>query len=143
MPYAFDDPTTMASPPTTLPPSHESAANDRSVDAEQLLTLLGDEYTRAIIDALGTESLPAREIAARAGVSRPTVYRRLDRLEAAGVVEPTMTVDPDGHHRQAFEIVIDGLELSLGDTAASTSEPSDATGSSSSPITLSVRSESA
>ena len=135
MPRAFDDIPTMVTSPPTLSPSQESPSDDRSVDPEQLLTLLGDEYTRAIIDALGTESLPAREIASRTEISRPTVYRRLDRLEAAGVVEPTMTVDPDGHHRQAFEIVIDGLELSLGDTAAT---PTDTA----SPITLSVLSDS-
>ena len=135
MPRVFDTVSTMVTSPPTLSPSQESPPDDCSVDPEQLLTLLGDEYTRAIIDALGAESLPAREIASRTEISRPTVYRRLDRLEAAGVVEPTMTVDPDGHHRQAFEIVIDGLELSLGDTAAT---PTDTA----SPITLSVLSDS-
>jgi len=130
----------MVTSPPTLSPSQESPPDERSVDPEQLLTLLGDEYTRAIIDALGTESLPAREIASRTEISRPTVYRRLDRLEAAGVVEPTMTVDPDGHHRQAFEIVIDGLELSLGDTAATSASTTTDTAS---PITLSVLSDSA
>ena len=139
MPRAFDDIPTMVTSPPTLSPSQESPSDDRSVDPEQLLTLLGDEYTRAIIDALGTESLPAREIASRTEISRPTVYRRLDRLETAGVVEPTMTVDPDGHHRQAFEVVIDGLELSLGDTAA---QPATTTTDIASPITLSVLSDS-
>lgn len=139
MSRAFDNTTTMVTSPPTLPPSQESAADDRSVDTEQLLTLLGDEYSRAIIDALGTESLPAREIAARTDISRPTVYRRLDRLKDAGVVEPTMTVDPDGHHRQAFAVVIDGVELSLGDTAATPAASSTDTAS---PITLSVRSDS-
>ncbi|MFC7042138.1 ArsR/SmtB family transcription factor [Halonotius sp. GCM10025705] len=132
----------MVTSPPTLSPSQESPPDDRSVDPEQLLTLLGDEYTRAIIDALGTESLPAREIASRTDISRPTVYRRLDRLETAGVVEPTMTVDPDGHHRQAFEVVIDGLELSLGDTAAQPATATTDTASPASPITLSVLSDS-
>ena len=132
----------MATPPTTLPPSHDQRADEGSVDTEQLLRLLGDEYTRAVVDALGSESLPAREIAARADVSRPTVYRRLDRLETAGVVEPTMTVDPNGHHRQAFELTIDGIDIHLGDASASSGESRPAEGSPSSSITLSVRSES-
>lgn len=130
----------MATPPPTLPPSHDQSADEGSVDPKELLRLLGDEYTRAVVDALGTESLPAREIATRAGVSRPTVYRRLDRLEAAGVVEPTMTIDPDGHHRQAFRITIDGLDVHLGDAGVSSSESSAA--GMSSTITLSVRPES-
>jgi len=128
----------MVTSPSTLPPSQESAADDRSIDTEQLLTLLGDEYSRAIIDALGTDSLPAREIAARTDISRPTVYRRLDRLKDAGIVEPTMRVDPDGHHRQAFTVVIDELELSVGDTTTPAASSTDTT----SPITLSVRSDS-
>ena len=131
----------MESPPTSLPASHDRS-EEQSVDPEQLLSLLGDEYTRAILDALGTESLPAREIATRAGVSRPTVYRRLDRLEAAGVVEPTMTIDPDGHHRQAFRLTIDGFELNLGDQPDAPTESTDSTGSSAETITLSVRSNS-
>ena len=128
----------MVTSPSTLPPSQESTADDRSIDTEQLLTLLGDEYSRAIIDALGTDSLPAREIAARTDISRPTVYRRLDRLKDAGIVEPTMRVDPDGHHRQAFTVVIDELELSVGDTTTPAASSTDTT----SPITLSVRSDS-
>ena len=133
--------TTMGSPPTSLPESHERT-EEGSVDSEQLLSMLGDEYTRAILGALGTDALPAREIATQAGVSRPTVYRRLDRLEAAGVVEPTMTIDPDGHHRQAFRLTIDGVELSLGDHPAATAESTPATGSPGESITLSVRSDS-
>lgn len=132
----------METPPPSLSAAHEQASEKQPVDTEQLLSLLGDEYTRAIVDALGTESLPAREIATRADVSRPTVYRRLEQLEAAGVVEPTMRVDPDGHHRQGFQLTIDGFELSLGDQPDPPAESPDSTGSSGSPITLSVHADS-
>jgi Sugar-specific transcriptional regulator TrmB. len=132
----------METPPPSLSATHEETSDKQPVDTEQLLSLLGDEYTRAIFDALGTESLPAREIATRADVSRPTVYRRLEQLESAGVVEPTMRVDPDGHHRQAFQLTIDGFELSLGDQPDTPAESPDGTGSSGSPITLSVHADS-
>mgnify|MGYP002760613756 FL=1 len=134
----------MTTPPSTPPAAHHSAGDEQSVDPAEVLRLLGDEYTRAVVAALGTESLPAREIAARAGISRPTVYRRLDRLEAAGVVTPTMTVDHDGHHRQAFEVAIDGLDIRLDGESAAPLEGSEAStaGETAASLSLSVRSHS-
>lgn len=96
----------------------ESTVTDRSIDTDELLTLLGDDYTRDILATLGDESLPAREISDRADVSRPTVYRRLNRLEDAGVVETTMEIHLDGKHRKQFQIVLDEVAVSLvGDLA--------------------------
>jgi predicted transcriptional regulator len=102
------------SPPAQRPTettSRSSDAPDTTADADELLSLLGDEYTRKILTTLGDQSLPAREIVNRSGVSRPTVYRRLDRLEDAGLVETTMSLHPDGHHRKEFRIVVDTVEL--------------------------------
>ncbi|WP_276257941.1 ArsR/SmtB family transcription factor [Haloglomus litoreum] len=100
------------------PPFHRASETtgrisdpETAVDADELLSLLGDEYAREILSTLGDQSLPAREIVDRSSVSRPTVYRRLDRLEEAGLVETTMSLHPDGHHRKEFRIVVDAVEL--------------------------------
>jgi len=100
-----------------------SAPDEAAVEPSALLSLLGDDYTQAILSAMGDESLPAREIAARADVSRPTVYRRLNRLEAAGAVETVLTVDADGHHRQAFRVRLDELAVPLVDPSAAEATP--------------------
>jgi DNA-binding transcriptional ArsR family regulator len=107
-------------PPTTPPAATPGATTDErpDVEPESLLSLLGDEYTQAILSAMGDDSVPAREIADSADVSRPTVYRRLNRLEAAGAVETVMTVDGDGHHRQAFRVTLDELAVPLLDPEA-------------------------
>ena len=104
-------------PPTTPAAATAGAPPDdgRDVETESLLSLLGDEYTQAILSAMGDDSVPAREIADCADVSRPTVYRRLNRLEAAGAVETVMTVDGDGHHRQAFRVTLTELAVPLVD----------------------------
>jgi DNA-binding transcriptional ArsR family regulator len=106
--------------PTTPPAATPGATTDEhpDVETESLLSLLGDEYTQAILSAMGDDSVPAREIADCADVSRPTVYRRLNRLEAAGAVETVMTVDGDGHHRQAFRVTLDELAVPLLDPEA-------------------------
>jgi Fe2+ or Zn2+ uptake regulation protein len=44
-------------------------------------------------------------------MSRATVYRRLNRLESAGVIQSSMVVDPQGHHRKQFSVVVDRMQL--------------------------------
>ena len=82
-------------------------------DPDELLSLLGDEYTRQILSTLGEDALCARAIADRADISCPTVYRRLNGLVAAGVVETSMAIDRSGHHRKQFRIAVDDLEIRL------------------------------
>jgi len=96
-----------------------SNAADQSIDTEELLALLGDEYTRKILSTVGEESLPAREIANRSEISRATVYRRINRLEDVGVVEEVMSIHPEGQHRREFRIAHDRIELSLVDREVS------------------------
>ena len=83
------------------------------VDTEELLSLLSNDYARAIMAEISDEALPAREIARRLDISRATVYRRLDWLEEAGVLESTMSYEPNGNHRQQFRVTVDRLALSL------------------------------
>jgi DNA-binding transcriptional ArsR family regulator len=81
-----------------------------ALSAEDLLELVGDEYTREILVSVTGESLTGREIATATDTSRATVYRRLERLEEAGLVVSTQRLDPDGHHCKQFsapELVID------------------------------------
>jgi len=96
-----------------------SDAADQSVDTEELLALLGDEYTRKILATVGEDSLPAREIANQSEISRATVYRRINRLEDVGVVEECMSIHPEGQHRREFRIAHDRIELSLVDREVS------------------------
>jgi predicted transcriptional regulator len=42
------------------------------------------------------------------------VYRRLDTLESAGVVESSMSIHPDGHHRKEFRITVEQVRLTFG-----------------------------
>lgn len=85
----------------------------RETDAAALLSVLGDDYTRRVLAAMGTEPLPARRIADRAGVSRPTVYRRLNRLAEVGIVTAATTGQPDGQDRQTYRVVVDAIECAL------------------------------
>ena len=94
-----------------------AGATDRGIEEanqETILSLMSDEYARRILDALGTGSLSARELIDRMDASRATVYRRLDRLEEAGIVESSMEIHPEGHHRKQFQVTVDRVNLAFG-----------------------------
>lgn len=102
--------------PGAAPSSSHPALSDESrpsVNPEELLSLLSDEYGREVLKLISETALPAREIADRIDASRATVYRRLDRLKEAGVVETSMTVHSEGHHRQRFHASLDEASLSF------------------------------
>jgi AcrR family transcriptional regulator len=79
----------------------------------ELLALLDAEYTRAILAAAGQRARSARAIAEEVGASRATVYRRLDSLQEAGLVETGMQYDADGHHRAVFEATLETLSIDV------------------------------
>jgi predicted transcriptional regulator len=116
------------------PLTHHNAAADReshadatadSVCTETILDLLGDEYTRELLEALGEQPLIGRELQERTGMSRATVYRRLDELQDAGLVESTMRVRSGGHHCKQFRLVVDEIDFSLGEDGFAIDLPSE------------------
>jgi len=85
------------------------------VSPGELLELLGDEYTRRVLQAIAARSMSAREVAEHTGFSKVTAYRRLDRLEGAGLVESTTVLDPDGHHYAQYRPVFDRVSFRFAD----------------------------
>lgn len=112
----FGDDGVESSPAATSPTTTPTTAGE--IDAAALLSVLGDEYTRRVLAVLSAEPLPARRIADRADVSRPTVYRRLNRLTEVGVVETVTTDGLDGQDRQAYHVAVDAIACSLVDGSA-------------------------
>jgi len=100
-----------ATPETDHTPG--STSDESEVAVTEILELLGDEYVCDILRALEGGSMAARDIADACGMSRATVYRRLDRLTDAGLVSARMRVCRDGHHRQRFELVLDELRIAV------------------------------
>lgn len=115
----------------TADPRHAGTDPDRMDDAdaspETLIDLLSDEYARAFLEAIRTEAKSARELAEECGTSRSTVYRRLDRLQAAGLVVERLECEPKGHHRRTFTAAVETVGVELGDggfeTAIEAGEP--------------------
>nr|WP_084177421.1 helix-turn-helix domain-containing protein [Natrinema saccharevitans] len=86
-------------------------------DENEVLALLEDEYARAILAELTTEPMSASEICASCDMSSPTAYRRLERLEAAGLVTDQQVVDSDGNHFKRYVTTINCVGIAGADRA--------------------------
>ena len=82
--------------------SADDPDDDSAVDA--LLELLSDAYACRILCALDDGPLSADALVDRCAMSRPTVYRRLDRLTEVGLVEARQSVSSTGTHRREFRL---------------------------------------
>ncbi|MFO7834595.1 MAG: winged helix-turn-helix domain-containing protein [Halohasta sp.] len=90
-----------------------AADSTEAVDTETLLALLGDAYACRLLTALDEEPLSAADLVDRCEMSRPTVYRRLDRLTDAGLVETTRSLSASGHHQQEYRLAVESVQFSL------------------------------
>ncbi|MEA1932506.1 MAG: winged helix-turn-helix domain-containing protein [Euryarchaeota archaeon] len=112
-------PTTDAPSETESTPESGSGSEsaDRSVATatgiDELLALLSDEYACRILCALDDEPLSADDLVARCEMSRPTVYRRLEQLIDAGIVDAQPASSTDGHHKREFRRTLGGLSVRI------------------------------
>ncbi|KOX95194.1 ArsR family transcriptional regulator [Haloarcula rubripromontorii] len=86
-----------------------------AVGDDELLALLEDEYARAIIAELTTGPMSVSELCTACEMSDPTAYRRLDRLEDAGLVAERQAVDPDGHHYKRYVATVEDVSVTFAD----------------------------
>jgi predicted transcriptional regulator len=114
-------------PQRTSTHTQEWCLSTRSAEGvPERLRLLEDDHSREILTTLADGPRHARALADLCGVSRATVYRRLDRLESAGFITTELSPDPDGHHRREFHLLRDRVTVTLtGGTVAVTASPSD------------------
>lgn len=84
-------------------------------DVAAISSLLADECARTILTATATEPLSAEDLCERCEVSPPTVYRRLNDLEAYDLVDEQTQPDADGHHYSVYTATLDRLVITLTD----------------------------
>jgi predicted transcriptional regulator len=111
--------------------TEDSEGETDTLPSSEILTRLNAAYAQQILEAISTDAKPARDIAVECGASRATVYRRLNSLQEAGLVETEMQYDGDGHHRTVFrtdfeslalEMTVDGLTMTFRDADHSSTE---------------------
>lgn len=93
----------------------ETGTGEREdVAPDAVLELLGDEYTRTVLEAVLDDHLSGADVAEETGVSRPTAFRRLNELVDLGLVETRQQVDPEGgHHHKQYRAVVDSVSVTF------------------------------
>lgn len=96
-------------------PGPEEAAEAASTPPGTVIELLTDDHAREILSALRAGPKAARELIEECEGSKPTVYRRLDRLESADLVDSRTAIHPDGHHRKEFATEVERVTVEFDD----------------------------
>ncbi|MCD2200432.1 winged helix-turn-helix domain-containing protein [Halobacterium sp. KA-4] len=81
----------------------------------ELLDIFGDEYTRRVFEAIADTPQSGRDVAETIDVSRPTAYRRLNKLQDAGLVTTETVLAKKGRHHKQYKAVVDELRVSFND----------------------------
>ncbi len=84
-------------------------------DLSTVVGLLDDEHARSILVATSEEPLSATELSERCDVSVSSIYRRLDRLAEAGLLDEQTRPRRDGHHETVYVSLLGRFELTIED----------------------------
>lgn len=82
---------------------------------KELLDLFGDDTVRQILLLTSDSPMSADALADELGVSRPTVYRRVNTLVEYAFLRSNLETDPDGHHYRTFELALNEITFGIDD----------------------------
>lgn len=101
--------------PTTIKPVlHEPTdMGDKEWSPANILDLFGDSIARAILILANTDPVAVNEIAERLDVSNPTVYRRIDPLVDANLLEEKRQIDQDGNQHKVYKTILDEVTFKI------------------------------
>lgn len=82
-------------------------------DFANIVDLLSDPHVRTILLVTSVEPCSATDLAERCDASDQTVYRRLERLEEAGLVSDRIRARDDGHHDTVYTARLEHVSITL------------------------------
>ncbi|MFW5939180.1 MAG: ArsR/SmtB family transcription factor [Halolamina sp.] len=78
---------------------------------EDVVELLGDEYVRTILAETSEEPRSVDALSEACDADPSTIYRRVERLEAAGLLTDQQRLDPGGHHYKEYGATLDAVHV--------------------------------
>jgi len=81
--------------------------------AKGVVDLVGDDYAWQILAETREEDRSAEALSETCNADPSTIYRRIERLEAADLLEAEQQLDPDGHHFKTYRANLDAIHVHL------------------------------
>lgn len=107
------------------PQSDSGPQRSNAVDFELALEVLSDEYACELLRALTDGQKAAGELIEHCGMSRPTVYRRLDTMVEAGIVDCRQSSTADDRQCNEYHLAVDTVEFTLHPDGVTGAVPTD------------------
>ncbi|WP_222916108.1 helix-turn-helix domain-containing protein [Natrinema sp. SYSU A 869] len=87
-------------------------ASESTPSAEEICSALDDPDCREIIRNL-EEPMTASELSKRCEIPQSTLYRKLELLTEATLLEESTEIRQDGHHASKYSVAFDEITLGL------------------------------
>lgn len=85
-------------------------------DEDEILSVLGDEYSRKILSILSKNEMNAQEISENLGIPSSTTYRKIKNLENMKLVKRTKVIRTlEGLDESYYKSLISGIEIKFKD----------------------------
>ncbi|WP_423747492.1 helix-turn-helix domain-containing protein (plasmid) [Haladaptatus sp. SPP-AMP-3] len=79
----------------------------------ELLDILSDEYAREILAATSIKPMSAQQLADECEMSKPTVYRRVERLQGHGLLEEQTKIRTRNNHYSVYTATLSEVSIEL------------------------------
>lgn len=81
--------------------------------AKEVVDLVGDDYAWQILAETREEDRSAEALSETCNADPSTIYRRIERLEEADLLEAEQQIDPGGHHYKTYRANLDAIHVHL------------------------------
>lgn len=95
--------------------SDSPLSTETDADTRTVLAALEDGDCRTILEATADEALTAAELATRCEIPSSTVYRKLELLTDAGLLEERIRIQMGGKHASEYCQCFDEIAISVTD----------------------------
>lgn len=80
-----------------------------------VVDVLADDYVKTILAQTREEPKSVRALSEACGADPSTIYRRVERLREADLLEDHQQLDPDGHHYKVYSARLREVRIRLAE----------------------------
>ena len=84
-------------------------------ESASVLGVLANEGCQEVLHAIGEETRSATEVSARVDQPMSSIYRHLDALEQAGLLESAVRINTQGRNQQEYSRAVDTVDVAIGE----------------------------